>query len=133
MKDERPLHVRVAEALGWHRIVGPVSSILLDAGMVYEGHPPGPFVIGSEPETIPRYDTDWSVTGPLIQKYGINLECAQAARPDNSPYAAWRWWLKGDPIARGSASMSVRYWADTPLVAVCHLILALAEAGRLPK
>ncbi len=122
---ERPLHVRVAEALGWDNCVE------VDTGMAYGKRWTGRVPGFTHTREVPRYGQDsdegWAATGRLIQKYGINLERAQAARPDGSPYGAWRWAIAGDEMP------PKRFWADTPLEAVCHLILALAEAGRLPK
>jgi hypothetical protein len=61
---------------------------------------------------IDCYDRDWSVTGPLIEEYGIALEVL--------PSDAWAARLVAE--ARG----------ETPLIAVCNLILVLVkEAGKL--
>ena len=98
--ETKPLHVQVAEALGgcveyhaeewwWHS--KPITK-------------PWPKV------PIPQFDTDWSATGPLIERYRIDLENG----PGWSAYAC-----------------GITKDADTPLLAVCHLIIALGKAGKL--
>jgi hypothetical protein len=100
MSTDKPLHVRVAEALGsmvrlqegwWERLDGAIWTA-----------------------AIPRYDTDWSATGHLIEKYGIDLERGGAGQ--------WRAYGPGSE-AEG----------DTPLLAVCNLLLALKAAGKLEQ
>jgi hypothetical protein len=98
VSDEKPLHMQVAEALG------TVNS---------QEVPPWHYV-------TPRYDTSWSATGPLIEKYEIGIDkreagwCATSVEPDFSCVH------RADPE-----------FADTPLIAVCHLLLALKAAGKL--
>ena len=89
--SEKPLHVMVAEALG------TVNS---------QEVPPWHFI-------TPRYDTDWSATGPLIEKYGISLKREPGGWDARVDYS-----LASDQN-------------PTALVAVCHLILALHAAGKL--
>lgn len=105
----KPLHVQVAEALGW-------LDLRQQNGMnrySWTGWH-APMEVGGR-EAIPDFEHDWSATGPLIEKYEIWLTCD-----------------KGMWIARTDI------WPDekagkysTPLLAVCHLILALKEAGKL--
>ncbi len=141
---------RVAEALGWK--YGPSS-----ARCAHEGHhsdftkrpqvdtgwtsPEGRFICDGkhcESEDCyeglcpPDFEHDWSAIGPLIEKHEIHLEpfyhwtknrenewvrvtswCASTHRPNLD----W----KDDLAANGS----------TPILAVCNLILALVEAGKL--
>jgi hypothetical protein len=119
---EKPLHVRVAEALGCepirkegHLLCGcyykpPASNgghygQAVDLAPRSDGLPTWGFL-------IPRYDTDWAATGPLIEKLWIMLD----------PGAPW--------CARdieGHFNMK----ADTPLIAVCNLILKMKEKGTL--
>lgn len=126
--DDRPLHVRVAEALGWTDLhAGIYFSEAFGSGGTgdWTGTAPGPpkpfdngWVKGEVvSEAVPRYDTDWSATGPLIERYFIGLK-----------YQERKWWAgrKGHPH-------SVWYSSETPLFAACHLILALSAAGKLPK
>jgi hypothetical protein len=59
-----------------------------------------------------RYDTSWQATGPLIERFGIEL----------SKRNEW-----------GAGGLLLGWtWADTPLLAACLHILALSAAGRLP-
>ena len=114
--NEHPLHVRVAAALGCEpEEVGGVwyDEAEIDAAEARRD----PF----SARPIPHYDTDWAATGPLIEKYGINV----------ARYQAGGWWASrwarmdlGDPIP------PVKGNGDTPLAAVCNLILALKAAGK---
>jgi hypothetical protein len=111
---ERPLHVRVAEALHptWE-IEAFTGGMVFLRGRIWaeEGDwyaydysyeaDMGPFL-------VPEYDTDWSATGPLLEKYKIT------SQPN---YA----WIDGFDSVYG----------DTRLEAACHLILALHAAGKL--
>lgn len=109
-----PLHVRVAEALGvvicdrWMQIdFDPWN------GATYRQNCQHPNCVPSQ--RPPRYDTDWAATGPLIERFADSLRATAYgwiadARPGLGP-----WDGEG----------------ETPLVAVCNLILALAAAGKL--
>lgn len=82
--SEKPLHVQVAEALGWTETFGYPK----------------------------RFDTDWAVTGPLIERFRLSL------RPlDDGGYMAEHY--------RGGVLIVARP-GDTPCLAVCWLLLALA-------
>lgn len=115
--DAYPLHVQVAEALGWQRIDGPRPSIMSQAGMAYDGQPPGPVTLGRPPERIPRYDTDWSATGPLIERNSFALDLREAG------WAATALTRLDDEV--GLAIPYEVEFGATPLVAVCKLIVAL--------
>ena len=119
MPEEKPLHVQVAEALGWTEI-----------------EPCGNVFCGRDPEGIwqekhnylPNYDTDWSATGPLIERYKINIFGysdggyeATSQRIDTFVCKECGAVREHPPSAEGS----------TPLIAVCHLLLALHKAGKL--
>jgi len=118
MSDDpaRPLHVKVAEALGCkpYYDTSGVLGIGWKCGCSDEEH-------RDEEEgihTLARYDTDWSATGPLVEKYGISLACT--ARDKDG-----RWLF-------GYADLdSTEGPGTTPLIAVCGLLLALKEAGKL--
>ena len=120
---EKPLHVRVGEALGWTD-VAPCGDIMATWASGWDGCPPGTVHIigmGKARWKIPRFDDElgggWSATGPLIEKYGIGLY------PE--PYGGWtarRNFIDG-------AYMILR--EDRPLAAVCGLIIQLARAGTL--
>jgi uncharacterized protein DUF2591 len=120
----KPLHVRVAEALGCK----PVQATDPDArrraeesglwGACWcanEGYDKGPHSNPHSPLTeLARYDTDWSATGPLIEKYGIDLQHVN--------HLYWQASRLEDDAAPTD---------KLPLIAVCYLILALKEAGKL--
>jgi len=99
----RPLHVLVAEALGW-------ECWLDKAG--WAGRSPDDYM--TDP---PNFDTDWSATGPLVERFKISVA------PDQSLPGSWGAWV-GDfaPLAQRAA---------TPLLAICNLIVALAREGKL--
>ena len=115
---EKPLHVQVAEALGWLDITyfpGPGNH----AG-VWKGYPAGLEDGGWAP--IPRYDTDWNATGPLIEKYGVWLHPCDCGEPKEH-----HWTANSELDAFESDGGD----GKTPLIAVCNLILALKESGKL--
>lgn len=126
--NETPLYVRVAEALGWQdvRLAGGLLSPMASC---YDGRPPGQVVIIGRPtegiEKVPRYDLEWSATGPLIEKYRLTLWSHTKADEEagvgsgwycNSVEPQWRW-----TSCKG----------DTALEAVCEYLLLLKEAGKL--
>jgi hypothetical protein len=142
---EKPLNVRVAEALGctpvygtykvspetpYERTEGPLWRCLCpkpeeteDDAWHVERVPSSPRHIergcGRSLE-VARYDVSWFATGPLIERYGFAtwLVPANVLGP-----AEWRACLESTD--EGSFS------GPTLLVAVCKLIVALSEAGKL--
>jgi hypothetical protein len=122
--SDKPLHVRVAEALGWTDCLPFEAWGVVDPEH-WVGTPPGWTYtvadIGKSTEP-PRYDTDWSATGPLIERLGIHIEPDACHEPE---------WLAF--VLHGDEQFSVSEATQpTPLLAVCHCILALKEAGKLP-
>jgi hypothetical protein len=116
----KPLHVRVAEALGC-RVVRDNSKGTYTL-KVPHGVDQISFVTPEGAWTAaPRYDTAWSVTGPLIERYGIALEQAMQIM---DPPKRGRTWV--------AASGGIYGYGADPLRAVCDLILALHAAGKLP-
>ena len=122
---EKPLHVRVAEALGWRQ--------LRERWLSPFGPPEA-----NMPVEPPRYDTDWSVAGPLIEKYRI------AVRPTcymGQGFEDWSEKEKAEAAASWDAYLESGHRREissgefmvgtTPLRAVCNLILALAKEGKL--
>jgi hypothetical protein len=121
----KPLHVQVAESLGW-RMRGVSDSSDRGCGGTDFWVEPGHSIDGArshcnvcDPENAPpRYDTDWSVTGPLIEKYWYWLRSLDGSE------GAW-------DAFRNDDLTSPRGVGATPLIAVCNLILALRGAGKL--
>lgn len=115
MTDEKPLHVRVAEALGWTHISLNTWHQRNNWAGMYPGGAAGS-------RRIPRYDTDWAATGPLIERIPITVGRYMSPFMDGAWYAT----------APGPSVIQSERTGATPLVAVCNLILALKEAGNLP-
>ena len=106
MSDEKPLYVRVAEAIGARK---PVDMSLFPPGCV------------DTYGDVPHYDTDWSATGPLIERLGFCL----------SHEPGW-WAATTEHWRHEDAAQPYRMRrGETALLAVCNLILALKEAGKL--
>ncbi len=111
---DKPLHVRVAEALGWAGLefLPPKNSMNMADKGSWVGYT-APAVIG-EKIPVPLYDTAWQVAGPWIEKcvgelYDLEDGC----------------WVANEG---GGGEQGVGF---TPLIAVCHLILNLKKAGKL--
>ena len=122
---DKPLHVRVAEALGWdtspdlhHRDEASEGcSACTRCGAVMGWNEPLPALC------VPRYDTDWSATGPLIERFGLSVRLSANPYRPSEPWTAWAGAsdMGESPVAHGA----------TPLLALCHLVLALHAAGKL--
>jgi len=129
----KPISVRVAEAVGWD-----TSGALHQRDEAAEGQSAcsrcGAVASWSSPLPdlcVPRYDTDWLVTGPLIERHGMEF---MHIWPGDRGQAGFWWscWRSAD--ARGSQrDRQLEGIGETPLIAVCNLILALSEAGRLAR
>lgn len=120
--SEKPLSIQVAEALGWTQ-------------MEPEGQPQDWF--GKPPDWdksrlpgfrhhVPDYTTNWHETGPLIAKNGIKLYVSRYLGPDPIEWGALH---PGDRY-RVAENTTLKGIGSTPLIAVCHLILAMKEAGK---
>lgn len=126
MSDEKPLHVRVAEALGCRlRQTLGAERRLWHCGCEGQEHYDHGFAVAEDGEvltlgpgrdTVRRYDTDWSATGPLIERFKIDVRWGGQNL---------RWWASENA---GLATVS----GETPLEAVCALLLEIAAAGKLP-
>jgi len=123
---EKPLHVRVAEALGceprWTHSAGWFCDCTDHAHAKFQSEYPGPDERG-RPHGIRHYYTDWSAGGPLIERFGITVMLAPYA--DEWP-GLWHACLEQHPW---DSHQGINTEGRTPLVAVCNLIIAL-HAGR---
>lgn len=127
--SEKPLHVRVAEALGCKLVAEPHPMACVDATL------PDYFTCGCPPDRfgyrphglggIARYDTNWAAMGPLIERFHISLHAAGDGR---------RWFADAPDSHLEPTCVHVGgfgSWApcadrsDSPLVSACHAILAL--------
>lgn len=118
--DNRPLHVRTAEALGFKTRNakapdGPDVWMLQCA----RHRPPNPGESPNEWRAVPRYDTDWAATGPFIERFGIDV--TQVGVPVKE--YGWHAEVFGEGLGGGA----------TPLVAICNLLLVLHAAGKLER
>lgn len=110
------LSLRVAEALGWTDIQH-IGGLMTPAASHHDGVPPSErYIVGEKRrQKVPRFDLEWETTGPLFERFRIELWrdrdrwCAVSPYPDDktAPYG------------------------DTALEAVCELLIALGAAGRL--
>ena len=126
MSEEKPLHVRVAEALGckpWHGTTGGGDWYECRCATTHGEYPTtGPQPHGQHYSTgflVLRYDTDWSATGPLIEGYALSVAPRRLVKGHKRDWQALSWRLE---IAGGAVG-------PTPLIAVCNLLVALAEKG----
>ena len=121
----KPLHVRVAETLGCQPFLHDDRWYCEPAGCKGGDavrYPDGSHHAG-EYGALLEYDTDWSATGPLIERLGITV-----GRPDHPALrAADGEWFALHPDHEDGP----QEYGPTPLIAVCNLILALKEAGKL--
>lgn len=112
----KPLHVQVAEALGCKAIPHHESEyhclwetphFHCDCAVLSH--------VGSSgcSGNLANYDTDWAVSGPLIEKYGIEL------RDNVGGWTAGAWRPRENCVKHLMAD------GKTPLEAVCKLILRL--------
>lgn len=132
--SENPRHVRVAKALGClalekENMPGPGTYWTCECKDHAHGEP-----MTDEDGTwrsglVARYDLDWAATGPLIERLGISVTM------DDDDASSVGWLAGTFEYICGSdgyhAYMDDGYaTGETPLIAVCNLILAL-HAGKL--
>lgn len=111
---EEPLHVDVARSLGWvelctHDWQGKTQ-------WFGKASPAQDWRV-----QIPRFDTDWSAAGSLIERYVRDLSISDNRKP------AMRWFAGGWDKERDRPFAG---FGATPLEAVCHLVIALLAAGK---
>ncbi len=129
MTDE-PIHVQVAHKLGWTHVHAKGSGgkcpdndykfgcgdILL-AGVRYAGRAPENMLVGcyeARHDPLPEFDKDWASLGPIIERLGITV----------APVGAQFWGSHGKWHAGHRDEI---HYSDTPLLAVCALLLALPD------
>jgi hypothetical protein len=126
---DRPLHVRVAMALGCRpeqATPGPRSWRCTC--------PQSPKALNFLPHGLAdtsylaNYDTSWSATGPLIERLGIAFAWTDGSCHVGCP-AGWVAIQRSrpadsfDPLTEGLG--------ETHLIAACELVIALSAAGKL--
>jgi hypothetical protein len=118
-----PLHVRVAEALGC-KPEAPPSRYQVDYWVCTCEDQAHQFDGGAY--YVARYDTDWSATGPLLERFvgAIHEYVGSDGR---------LWWAVLPKEGVDQDALDTRGPDHSLLVAVCNLIIALAEAGKLPR
>jgi hypothetical protein len=123
-----PLRARVAQALGCapRLFGGEWICECLDRQHACDGVDGAP----REGESIESYDTDWSATGPLIEKYRVQVTpCVYVHGPGGEGGCDHKWTavnLNTDDEASIGEGVG-----ETPLIAICNLLLSLAEVGKL--
>jgi len=121
--EEKPLHVQVAEVLGWKNC--RVCDCQSCHGNDWVGEDPKSPVraIGNQRlvEDIPLYDRDWAATGPLIEKYNITSVCLSKYLWDTVSDFRPSWIARADSLSGHGSS---------PLIAICNLIVANPERFR---
>ncbi len=139
MTDDKPLHVKMAIALGcepkWSEVYKAYNCVCKD------------YTHAAQDEyawdgwySVIRYDLDWSATGPLVEKYKIKLCNGMAILPTMKQIQNLEpiphpkvWWAEtnfdewGDPFPHWED----RVVAATALEAICNLIVKLGQEGKL--
>lgn len=126
MSKEKPLHVRVAEALGCN----VEKAIWYVCGCVPD-HVSGiaPHSVGTVSNRwLALYDTDWAATGPRIEQFGLLVQKRQHPRVD---YQGRPWYASDGVFKYGEYAPRLYAYGETPLIAVCHVIIAMHAAGKL--
>lgn len=130
MAEQKPLHVRVAEALGWtaiHRRArgecpsgGWCGDIMLP-GERWAGRAPGNMLVGPDGchDSVPPYGEDtpegWACTGPLLERYELALDKCDDERP----------WLAVDQTEKRYA------FGPTPCAAIAEWVAEHVKDGEV--
>jgi hypothetical protein len=129
--EEKPLRVRVAEALGCQPVeydnVFGRNAWACECPGSNRGEAHGDLL------SVYHYDTDWSATGPFIERYEIALEESGCGYTPDQKWLARAWYYAEVPQDReyGGRWAEAEARGGKPLTAVCNLILVLHEAGQL--
>jgi hypothetical protein len=138
LSETKPLRVRVAEALGDD--LGPCPAHFVcadedepsqwrcDCGATGSYGHPGPQCFAHDRPAL-RYDTDWSATGPLVEKHGIGVFMPDEYNRTDGEWIAVYGGVHG--WDDGSVCADIDAFGPTPLIAVCNLLLALKEKGKI--
>lgn len=113
--SEKPLHIQVAEALGWTEICLGGKDVQPQYACDWFGKPPAwdKSRIPDYKHSVPDYTIDWRETGPLIEKYEITVGTRDGI-----------YWAHRQKNFQNAAG-------PTPLIAICNLLLDLHKAGKL--
>lgn len=118
---QKPLRVKVAEALGWKNIVRSHD------GHLWVGDPPPHTLWYSR--IVPPLGEDspegWACTGPLVSKYGITLTFSYIEQGMPIGHAAALDAALGRPQSHGSIVTGANRCE-----AIANLIIALAEKRK---
>lgn len=130
---DKPIHVQVAEALGWTdcTLSGYVHwrGEHFEDRRTWQGINPHVAERTTIQSSVPRYDTDWAATGPLIEEYRLTVRPTMQFPRDSDDAASWDAFVYVDDFHTiGRFVVGV-----TPLLAVCNLILELGKAGKLKR
>lgn len=140
--EERPIHVRVAEALGCNSYFVEESANRPTEGFhVITGWRCGCTERVHGLANVHRYDTDWAVMGPVAEKLGISTYSWDASDGVRYWGATWSGPEKtcGECGAKSTERLGSPEWSapieeqrcQSPLLAICNLILLLKEKGKL--
>lgn len=129
MAEEKPLHIQVAEALGWLDCTQPNPMNRYS----WVGWRPHSELGWREP--VPNYMLDWSATGPVMERLGIRLTCIKYE--DGARWSAyWQNETEKCPTCGHEDRSDISWppevmdsWCVSALEAVCRLILHLTELG----
>ncbi|HEY3121659.1 MAG TPA: hypothetical protein VGL15_13610 [Vicinamibacteria bacterium] len=141
---QKPLHVLVAEAIGYRWLVRAHADpslyprarflasprdaerlIAMRHSRPASGDEPPAYgldekALGMRLPRVPRFDIDWSATGPLVERLHIGLRCLDPRESRDLPPAGY--WCAEWPF---EFVMAYSY-AATPLIAACEAIVAMA-------
>lgn len=124
--SETPLHVQVAEALGWTGLKSYPSGLWV--GVPKEGIGPQPGMSAHDTIEVPRFDLSFCASGPLIQKHGIGLLHQETEWIAFLESPQGHGFVNDVAIDIGISDLGA---GATPTEAVCHLILELHKQGKL--